>query len=46
MIGSNWTYCDDDFTTYKNTINLPFPTVHGVLKARILKWFAIPLIGY
>ena len=21
---------------------LPFHTVHGVLKARILKWFAIP----
>ena len=21
---------------------LPFPTVHGVLKARILTWFAIP----
>ena len=24
-------------------IILPFPTVHGVLKARILKWLAIPL---
>ena len=24
-------------------IFLPFHTVHGVLKARILKWFAIPL---
>ena len=23
-------------------IFLPFPTVHGFLKARILKWFAIP----
>ena len=23
-------------------IFLPFHTVHGVLKARILKWFAIP----
>ena len=23
-------------------ILLPFPTVHGVLKARTLKWFAIP----
>ena len=22
--------------------DLPFHTVHGVLKARILKWFAIP----
>ena len=22
--------------------NLPFPTVHGIHKARILKWFAIP----
>ena len=24
-------------------IIFPFHTVHGVLKARILKWFAIPL---
>ena len=24
------------------SIFLPFHTVHGVLKARILKWFAIP----
>ena len=23
-------------------MDLPFHTVHGVLKARILKWFAIP----
>ena len=26
----------------KYPIILPFHTVHGVLKARILKWFAIP----
>ena len=26
-------------------IFLPFHTVHGVLKARILKWFAIPFSG-
>ena len=25
-----------------SVISLLFPTVHGVLKARILKWFAIP----
>ena len=25
---------------------LPFHTVHGVLKARILKWFAIPFSSY
>ena len=24
------------------SVYLPFHTVHGVLKARILKWFAIP----
>ena len=24
-------------------MGLPFHTVHGVLKARILKWFAIPV---
>ena len=24
---------------------MPFHTVHGVLKARILKWFAIPISG-
>ena len=26
-------------------IFLPFHTVHGVLKARMLKWFAIPLFS-
>ena len=25
-----------------SVISLPFRTVHGILKARILKWFAIP----
>ena len=28
--------------TFQCHIFLPFQTVHGVLKARILKWFAIP----
>ena len=28
---------------FQYPIILPFHTVHGVLKARILKWFAIPL---
>ena len=28
--------------TYIFYLFLPFHTVHGVLKARILKWFAIP----
>ena len=27
---------------FQYPIILPFHTVHGVLKARILKWFAIP----
>ena len=27
---------------FQHPIFLPFHTVHGVLKARILKWFAIP----
>ena len=27
-------------------IFLPFQTVHGVLKARILKWFAIPILQW
>ena len=27
-------------------IILPFHTVHGVLKGRILKWFAIPLVDH
>ena len=35
------TYRPGEFL-FQYTINLPFPTVHGVLKARILKWFAIP----
>ena len=35
------TYCPGDFI-FQCPIFLPFDTVHGVLKARILKWFAIP----
>ena len=27
---------------FESPIFLPFHTVHGVLKARILKWFAVP----
>ena len=27
---------------FQYPIILPFSTIHGVLKARILKWFAIP----
>ena len=35
------TYRPKEFP-FQYSIILPFPTVHGVLKARILKWFAIP----
>ena len=35
------TYPPGEFL-YQYLIILPFHTVHGVLKARILKWFAIP----
>ena len=35
------TYKPGEFT-FQCHIVLPFHTVHGVLKARILKWFAIP----
>ena len=35
------TYWPGDFI-FQCPIFLPFHTVHGVLKARILKWFAIP----
>ena len=35
------TYWPGEFT-FQCPIFLPFHTVHGVLKARILKWFAIP----
>ena len=35
------TYLPREFLLQYPTI-LPFHTVHGVLKARILKWFAIP----
>ena len=35
------TYKPGDFI-FQCPVFLPFHTVHGVLKARILKWFAIP----
>ena len=35
------TYLSVEFI-FQFPISLPFHTVHGVLKARILKWFAIP----
>jgi len=35
------TYWPEEFL-FQDPIILPFHTVHGVLKARILKWFAIP----
>jgi len=35
------TYRPEEFI-FQCPIFLPFHTVHGVLKARILKWFAIP----
>jgi len=35
------TYWPGEFL-FQYPISLPFHTVHGVLKARILKWFAIP----
>jgi len=35
------TYRPEEFL-FQYPIILPFHTVHGVLKARILKWFAIP----
>ena len=35
------TYQSGEFL-FQYPIILPFHTVHGVLKARILKWFAIP----
>ena len=35
------TYQPGEFI-FQHLIFLPFHTVHGVLKARILKWFAIP----
>ena len=35
------TYLPGEFL-FQYPIILPFRTVHGVLKARILKWFAIP----
>ena len=44
LISSNilGTYRPGEFI-FQCPIFLPFHTVHGVLKARILKWFAIPV---
>ena len=53
FLHSFWSYFSTDLHSTLGTyrpgefhfqypINLPFPTVHGVLKARILEWFAIP----
>ena len=36
-----WAHTDLGSSSFSPII-LPFPTVHGFLKARILKWFAIP----
>ena len=38
------TYCPGEFL-FQCPIILPSHAVHGVLKARILKWFAIPFSG-
>ena len=38
ILGTNW---PGEFI-FQYPIFLPFRTVHGVLKARIMKWFAIP----
>ena len=37
-----WTPTDLGSSSFSVLSFLPFHTVHGVLKARILKWFAIP----
>ena len=37
-----FTFTDLGSSSFSVIIFLPFHTVHGVLKARILKWFAIP----
>ena len=46
-------YCDTELDTYRPgeflfqcPVFLPFHTVHGVLKARILQWFAIPFSSH
>ena len=38
------TYCPGEFI-FHCPIFLPFHIVHGVLKARMLKWFAIPFFS-
>ena len=37
--------CPSEEFTFQCHIFLPFHTVHGVLKARMLKWFAIPFFS-
>ena len=37
-----WAPTDLEISSFSVIFFLPFHTVHGVLKARILKWFAIP----
>ena len=37
-----WAHTDQGSSSFNVISFLPFHTVHGVLKARILKWFAIP----
>ena len=37
-----WAPTDLEISSFSVISFLPFHTVHGVLKARILKWFAIP----
>ena len=38
---AHWAYQSGEFF-FQCLIVLPFHTIYGVLKARILKWFAIP----
>ena len=40
--GAYWAPTDLGSSSLQCPIFLPFHTVHGVLKARILKWFSIP----
>ena len=37
-----WAPTDQGSSSIQGYTFLPFHTVHGVLKARLLKWFAIP----
>ena len=40
-----WSPTDLGSSSFSLIFFLPFHTVHGVLKARILKWFAIPFFS-